>query len=82
MGSSFSKHTQLTVSPSMVFATAACQHRQQENGNQTGPRVREQGERADVMVSRGGQIGGESAGDRGEDGRGVPAGIGDEATAR
>ena len=34
------------------------------------------------MVSRGGQIGGESAGDRGEDGRGVPAGIGDEATAR
>ncbi|CAM9809879.1 unnamed protein product [Laminaria digitata] len=34
------------------------------------------------MKPRGGQIAGESAGDRGEDGGGVPAGIGDEATAR
>lgn len=62
--------------------TVTCQLRQQENGNQTGPRIKEQGVRAGVMESRGGQIGGESAGDRGEDGGGVPTGIGDEATAR
>lgn len=82
MDSSFNRHTQLTFTPPMVFTTPTCQHRQHEEGNQTGPRVREQGERADVVKSRGGQIGGESAGDRSEDGGGVPAGIGDEATAR
>ena len=56
--------------------------RWQENGNQAGPRASEQGVRTGGMESRGGQIAGESAGDKGEDGGDVPAGIGDEATAR